>query len=222
MLNDEKDSEGICKDELLILGIDQGIASIGFSILKLYKSMPADPVVVEVGTFKTTNKKELSYRIKDIYEFFENIIKKYENLDFLTCEKLFYTGLRSSTIMDTNLVTGALYLLSANYNIKIKQNSPPSIKKEITGNGRATKEDIEQSIIRICEINGIIDLKRTEHANDAIAIAYTCGLQYYRLGPDEMFITESQKKKELKKLKKQKLKKTSKEQVAKKRNIKKV
>lgn len=147
---------------MLILSIDQGIANLGFSILKCKDNNIKK--IIQSGTITTTTKEPDNKRILFLYEKLESICEKEKrNIKLLTCEKI------NGKIMRVQLITGILYLFSAKYNIPIIEIVPSSIKKEVCGNGRAKKEEIKKNINKIIEIKK----KTTDHEIDSIAIGLT-------------------------------------------------
>ena len=67
--------------------------------------------------------------------------------------------------------TGIIYLLSSMYGIEIKDFPPTTVKKQLTGNGRADKEEIIKVVEDLMTKQGL--KVKTNHESDAIAIAIT-------------------------------------------------
>ena len=55
-----------------ILGIDQGLANCGFSIINIDEE---DFEILEIGTVKTKSDEILQYRLNYIYQELDNLIK---------------------------------------------------------------------------------------------------------------------------------------------------
>lgn len=182
------------KNSVLVLGIDQGLSNIGYCVMKVYKDLIERPVIIEHGTLTTKSNEDTPKRLGYIYDSLEAIARKYPEMDFIGCEQLFYSGPRSSSIIPTNLATGVIFLLANRLGKEIKDYSPTSVKKIMTGSGKAEKEDIAKAIQYICEINDVQRKGMTNHEDDAIAIAYTVAKDYY------MEITKKYQKKLSKKV----------------------
>lgn len=171
--------------DILAIGIDQGIANIGYSIIKFEldeDENEKDINILESGTITTSSKKELRNRLVDIYNMIKEINSKY-NTNIVGCEKLFFnpkqktTGRnKSASIMLTNMVSGVLFLFAGNEGLYIKDFTPGTVKKYVAGNGRASKEEVVNAVRELCEREGI-ELS-TDHEADAIAIGITTGRYY--------------------------------------------
>lgn len=160
--------------QITVLGVDQGLANIGYCVMKVYESLINEPIILKSGTFYTKPTDELSNRLGVIYDTLEDIVEEFHGeINAIGCERLFYSNARSSSIVITNMVTGNIFLLARNKNVNIRDYPATSIKKIITNDGKAGKDDIAKAIEHICTINSISDKDRTNHEDDAIAIAYT-------------------------------------------------
>ena len=166
------------------LGIDQGYANLGYAIVK-YNVHTNTYKILKIGTIQTNSKYEIQFRIYTIYKELNKLIKKF-NIDLISCERLFYnnsisssgtkTRNKSASIVKTNMVTGVIFLLSAMHNLKLRDFPPTTIKKQLTGSGKADKEEIIKVVDDLC-LKQNIKLK-TNHESDAIAIAMTAISSY--------------------------------------------
>lgn len=154
----------------LILGIDQGLANIGYAIIGQddngYKN------IVKSGSKKTSSKKETSIRLGEIYDFFDTMLNEYPEIEEIAMEEFFYGGLnyaRSVSIVTTNQVSGVLLLLARNRGISVRKIQPTHVKKTVTGKGNANKEAVMD---KIKEIFSECTFK-TDHECDAVAIGMT-------------------------------------------------
>lgn len=164
-----------------------------------------------MGTIETTSSWTMGKRLHYIKEHISNLLTTYEPF-IIGCEKLFFNppqnlarkmGFRnkSASIMYTNMSTAMISLCSYEHSIDYEEISPPTIKKQITGNGRATKEEIEfviseqfneflfKDVAIINQANNLIlfeDIKRTidEHTFDAVAIALTVARKHFNIGEE--------------------------------------
>ena len=145
-----------------ILGIDQGLASCGFSIINIDEK---DFEILEIGTIKTQSDEILQYRLNYIYEELDNLIKSNKDIQVIGVEKL------HGKVMTVQLITSIVFLLSFKYQIPVVELVPSSVKKEITGNGRASKKDIQESLK---ETYMKSYKKRTNnHERDSVSIGIT-------------------------------------------------
>lgn len=164
--------------DVISLGIDQGIANIGYAVTAL---KDGKEILLQSGTFKTTTKHEFPVRMKMIYEFINDLLETY-NVKVMGMEKLFFNPVqgknrnKSADIMRTNMVTGLLFLLASQHNKQIFDYTPGTVKKYVAGHGHAPKELVLEHVQGLAERSGI-NIK-TEHEADAIAISLTALKQY--------------------------------------------
>jgi crossover junction endodeoxyribonuclease RuvC len=64
---------------------------------------------------------------------------------------------------------GAIFYLLYEEEIPIIEVTPAKVKKILTGNGRASKQQVDFMIHRVYNLQGKIN----EHASDALAVAYS-------------------------------------------------
>lgn len=155
---------------MIILGIDQGLANIGYAIINTEPELTH----LEHGIIKTTPDPVFGRRLLLIKSKLMEVIDKY-NPDLICTESLFCNKAQSSgrnksaAIVQTNMATAVIFMLGAEKNIPIRQFVPISVKKQVTGSGKATKEEVEDAIKQ--HFKDIIIKK--DHESDAIAIALT-------------------------------------------------
>ena len=177
----EKLIEYLNQEYIYGLGVDQGYANLGCSILKY--SIKEDIFIIEkFKTIKTPSSNDMNKRLLKIYNSIKEIILDYPNsINIAGCERLFHNNPmttknnfgrnKSASIMKTNMATGVVYLLTAELNIPINDYAPTTVKKKVTGNGRANKDDVNLAVTNIA-LNQNIEFK-TEHEADSVAIGIT-------------------------------------------------
>lgn len=161
------------------IGVDQGIANCGYAVVEL---TPNDDILIHTsGTIITSSKHELSNRISLIYKTINHLSKEY-NVSILGCEKLFFSPKqksdsnkkgrnKSASIVYTNMATGVLYLIAGQNNLHLKEFVPGTVKKYVSGHGKATKDEVAEAVKLL--VKGLDKELKTEHEADAIAIAIT-------------------------------------------------
>lgn len=168
-------------NKMISLGIDQGLANMGYSIIELTYDENFNEIetkVIEFGTKRTKSTTDKNKRLLELFKFIIEKIKEY-NFNIISCEKLFFNPKlnggrnKSASIMDTQMVSGLICLLSAISCSDFKDFVPGTIKKYIAGSGRAKKEDMKIALDDYCSKQNIEP--KTEHDFDAIGIALTGG-----------------------------------------------
>lgn len=169
-------------NELIALGIDQGYANLGYSVIK-FDLNNNTYTIEESGTITTCSTLDMNKRLLTIYNFISDILDKHPNVEIAGCERLFHNKPmggkqnyfqqrnKSASIMKTNMATGVLYLLCAQRDIIIDDFPPTTVKKYLTGSGKSEKGEVEKAVQLIADNQGI-DIK-TDHESDSIAIGIT-------------------------------------------------
>jgi crossover junction endodeoxyribonuclease RuvC len=151
-----------------IIGIDPGLNNTGLCILNYVNN---NYNIVFLEEIITNNKNSINFRLFEIYEKIDNILKKFPHVTIMGLEESF-VNINNKSSLKLGMVSGVILMLSAKYNLELKYMSPTYIKKKISGNGSATKEYIELFVKAI-----IPNVKEdiSHHLYDAIAIAIVCG-----------------------------------------------
>lgn len=140
---------------------------MGFSIIK---KEDGSVELLYSENFKI-NKKEFIDKTKIILKKLEDILNNYK-IDIVVLEEG-YLGKNVYSMDILSKIRGVVYAFFVMHDISIKTYSPSKIKKSITGNGNASKEQILKSVSLLLNIKNSI----TYDEADAIAIAYTYALE---------------------------------------------
>ena len=149
-----------------ICGFDPGSNITGYGILDVNGNRLD---VIDYGFIKTNKDMSKEDKMKEIFLSVTTILDKY-NPDLCGVEEAFYWK-NIKTTMYLSEVRSAIILASALKNVKIYNLSTTSVKKSITGKGRATKKSVQ---FMLHHILGIKDTGKDFDATDALGVAYTC------------------------------------------------
>ncbi|MBS1419216.1 MAG: crossover junction endodeoxyribonuclease RuvC [Clostridia bacterium] len=146
-----------------ILGIDPGIATIGFGVLDSDKSRQ---VLVKCGVISTPAHTSLASRLALIYDDMCCLLEGFRP-DAVSVEELFF---------NTNITTGisvahgrgVILLACQKAGVKIYEYTPLQVKQAVVGYGRAEKAQVMDMVKRICALPSV---PRPDDAADAIALA---------------------------------------------------
>ena len=146
-----------------ILGIDPGIATVGFGVIK---SEGGRQELVRCGTITTPAGQPLSSRLFQIYHDMQELIKTFSP-DSIAIEELFF---------NTNITTGisvahgrgVILLAGQESGIPMFEYTPLQVKQAIAGYGRADKKQMMEMIRRLLNLNSTA---KPDDASDALAIA---------------------------------------------------
>ena len=146
-----------------IIGIDPGLLCTGFGILDISGN---EFSIVDYGVVKTNSKDPLNIRLKTIYEDLEYIINRYKP-SVMSIEQIFY-GKNVKAALLLGHARGIPMLLSANNGLPLFEFSARRIKQSLTGNGNATKEQVQFMVKNLLSMDKIPE---PIDASDALAIA---------------------------------------------------
>lgn len=158
-----------------ILGIDPGLAIVGYSIV----DFDGDNVVLlNSGSIKTSKDRSESQRLLEIFEDIQTIIERYKP-DIASVEKLFFFK-NQKTVMPVAAARGVIMMALEKCGVKTYEYTPMEVKQTLTGYGRADKDEVAQmvKIALNCQVMPCLD--DTVDAM-AIAICHTRGVNCDRL-----------------------------------------
>lgn len=148
---------------LRILGIDPGIATIGFGVLDYDKNHFS---LVKCGVITTPPELSLSSRLNQIYNDLTDVIGAFKP-DCASIEELFF---------NTNITTGisvahgrgVILLACYKANLPTYEYTPLQVKQAVAGYGRAEKKQVMDMVRRICNLKAV---PKPDDAADAVALA---------------------------------------------------
>lgn len=158
--------------EIKILGLDPGIAILGFGTIICQQStqVNSDSNLIRLedfGVIQTQAKTPLGDRLCTIYDDLHTIIAEI-NPDLVAIEKLFFY--RMSNTITVAQARGVLMLVLGQAGLPYVEFAPPEIKKALTGYGNADKIEVQEAVARELALDAI---PRPDDAADALAIAIT-------------------------------------------------
>lgn len=150
-----------------VLGIDPGYGRMGYA---LAQKKDGKETLVEAGCLETPTKMPYEKRLLEVGDKFNVLLKKHRP-DKVTIEKVFFNTNQktASQIAETR---GLIIYLAAQAGIEVVEFSPPQIKMQITGYGRAEKQQVQKMVVNILKLK---EVPKPDDKADAIAVAL-CGL----------------------------------------------
>jgi crossover junction endodeoxyribonuclease RuvC len=149
---------------MLILGIDPGLRCTGFGAIKLSGS---DVTLVEAGVVRTNNKEELACRLTELAGGLSEIIEELTP-SVMVVENLYSNYKHPRTAILMGHARGALILTAAQRNIQVINYQATTIKKSLTGHGRASKSQMQRTIQTALSMK---ELPEPADVADALAVA---------------------------------------------------
>src|SRR3989344_7002021 len=129
---------------MIVLGIDPGTATTGYSLLELNGH---GLIPLEFDLIETKKEFTPSERLSMIYDHMLEIIRK-STPDIMGIEKVFFAT-NAKTAIRVGQAQGVMLLAAASFNLPVVEYAPGTIKKVVTGNGRSDKKQMQDSIYRI-------------------------------------------------------------------------
>jgi len=150
-----------------ILGIDPGLQVTGYAVVEGRGSTPR---VCEAGVVRGAEGRattEMAQRLRNLYDGIVEVLDQFHPTA-VAVEQLFahYEHQRTAILMGH--ARGVILLAAAQRDLPVLSYNATSIKKTITGNGRASKEQVQRTIQR--EL-GLAQLPEPPDVADALAAA---------------------------------------------------
>ena len=148
---------------MIIIGIDPGLATVGFGIIRKEKN---SIIPVSYGCIRTSAKKQNHERLLEIYNELNFLFEKYSPSE-VAVEKLFFTN-NIKSAMGVSEARGIIFLAAQQKNIPVTEYTPNQIKQAITGSGRADKKQMQEMIKRLLNLD---EVPGPDDAADGLSIA---------------------------------------------------
>lgn len=151
---------------MIILGIDPGIASIGYGLVK--EGRKNNLKCLGYGIIRTNPSSSSSERLKKINKELSILIKEYKP-KVLAMERVFFAR-NLKTAIAVSRAEGVILFTAAKKKIPVYQFTPLQVKMAITGYGWAKKALVQKKINRLLKLK---EMPKSDDAVDALAIALT-------------------------------------------------
>jgi crossover junction endodeoxyribonuclease RuvC len=150
-----------------IMGIDPGIATIGFGLVDKEQNHIK---LVQCGVITTPAHISLAQRLEQIYEDLCRLLDLFHP-DAVSIEELFF---------NTNITTGiavahgrgVILLACRKAGVQVFEYTPLQVKQSVAGYGRAEKRQVMEMTMRMLRLK---EIPRPDDAADALAIALCHG-----------------------------------------------
>jgi crossover junction endodeoxyribonuclease RuvC len=153
--------------EMRILGIDPGLQVCGYACLNTNTD---EHVLCEAGIIRTSSQSPLQAKLNQIAGDIEALLTRLTP-EMVAVEQLYshYTHPRTAILMGH--ARGVILQKCADASLEVRSFSATRIKKSITGNGRASKQQMQKTIQTLLSLPS---LPEPSDVADAIAAALCC------------------------------------------------
>jgi crossover junction endodeoxyribonuclease RuvC len=145
------------------MGIDPGIAIVGFGVLE-QKGNQLKPV--EYGSIQTEAGLSTATRLKQIYDACTKLFAEHRP-DVVAIEKLFFNR-NVTTAFTVGQARGVMMLAAEEANIPITEYTPLQVKMAVVGYGQAEKKQVQEMVKMLL---GLPKVPKPDDVADALAIA---------------------------------------------------
>ena len=148
---------------MIILGIDPGVATIGFGVIDAQRGQSQ---LVNCGAITTPAGMDFSARLEIIYEDMKKLLEVAKP-DVVAIEELFF-GQNVTTGIGVAQARGVVLLAIRQAGLEVYSYKPAQVKQAVVGYGNATKRQMQDMTKRLL---GLSQMPKPDDAADAIAIA---------------------------------------------------
>ena len=149
---------------MIILGIDPGIATLGFGVIE--KDERGNCRAIDCGVVTTPKEEGLPVRLAMLEEGLQKILAKFQP-DEIAMEELFFSKNITTGIAVAHARGVALLTCVKNCG-KLYEYTPMQIKQALTGYGKADKKQIQTVVASMLKLKSI---PKPDDAADALGVA---------------------------------------------------
>jgi crossover junction endodeoxyribonuclease RuvC len=150
-----------------ILGIDPGLQICGYAVIEADRNQTK---LLEAGVCRTDSKKPIEKRLVQIAQDINSLLEKF-NPACMAVEDLYSHYAHPKTSILMGHARGVILAAACENGTDVKSFAATRIKKSLTGNGRASKLQMQRSIKSLL---GLAKIPEPADVADAIAVAICC------------------------------------------------
>lgn len=164
---------------MIILGIDPGIAIVGYGVVEYTGNRFR---VISYGAITTEAGMKLSDRLRDIYESIHILVERFHPDAFAVEELFFNTNVK--TAISVAHGRGVCVLAASVQNIPIHEYTPLQVKQAVCGYGRADKGQVQRMVTQLLNLESV---PKPDDVADALAVAicHAHNARYQKLVQEE-------------------------------------
>lgn len=148
-----------------IIGIDPGLAIVGFGIIDKIGSRL---VPIQYGCIRTEAHTSEPLRLKQIYDATTSLLAKYQP-EVMGIEKLYFNR-NVTTAFSVGQARGVILLAAEEAGIGVYEYTPLQVKQAIVGYGQAEKKQM-QEMVRV--LLSLREIPKPDDTADALGVAIT-------------------------------------------------
>lgn len=165
---------------MLTLGIDPGLAFTGYACVEAKPRERIEFSIIEAGVFRLDRRESVSARLAELEADLAALIDRHHPA-CICVESLFAHYSHPRTAITMAHARGVILLTAEKSALPLIEIPPASVKKAVTGNGRATKAQVQFAVAALL---GLAAAPEPADVADAIAVAL-CGARRFALSGQE-------------------------------------
>jgi crossover junction endodeoxyribonuclease RuvC len=146
-----------------ILGIDPGIAIVGFGFID---KIGSKLVPVQYGSIQTEANTDPAIRLREVYDSTKQLIDKYKP-EAMAIEKLFFNR-NVTTAFTVGQARGVMILAGVQAGLSIAEYTPLQVKQAVVGYGKAEKHQVQEMVKIFLKLTAV---PKPDDVADALAVA---------------------------------------------------
>ena len=146
-----------------VLGIDPGIATVGFGIIDTERGRHK---LIGCGAIRTPANTSITSRLDSIFEDVGKLLRKFSP-DAMAVEELFFNT-NATTGISVAQGRGVILLAAHRFGVPVYEYAPLQVKLAVTGYGRADKKQVIEMVQRLLAMKVP---PKPDDAADALAVA---------------------------------------------------
>lgn len=150
-----------------VLGIDPGTRVAGYAVIDF--NARGDASILDAGVCRLDDKADLAVRLRQLFDDVNAILDEHAPTH-LALEAIFSHPEHARTAIQMAHGRGVVLLAAEMRGIPVAELPPAEVKRALTGNGRASKAQMQQAVRSQC---GLATLPEPSDVADAIGIALT-------------------------------------------------
>jgi crossover junction endodeoxyribonuclease RuvC len=147
-----------------ILGLDPGLTYTGWAVISVGRHLGVQWACEALGRIHTKPQQDLGERLAVLHQKILEVCTQWQPT-VAAIEQIFVNS-NPASALKLGLARGVVFMTPAHYGISVKEYSANTVKKCITGNGHANKEQVLQMIQYLFKIT-----PEQYDSSDALAVA---------------------------------------------------
>lgn len=161
--------------EKRILGLDPGLAIVGFGVITWSQNLATSSEVIikplDFGVIRTSSDMEMTQRLSTLFDDINTLMDEFQP-DLVAIEKLFFYRMANTIVVAQ--ARGVLMLVLGQRKLPYVEFAPPQIKQALTSYGKANKLEVQEAVMRELDLD---EIPKPDDAADALAVALTAAFQ---------------------------------------------